>query len=272
MRNIWSFGFVSLLLTLFIILTGCSDPKVNEEEDVISLHGMTVKNVGKLDAFMDETRETQRIVHYTIEGDPIFYVLKHQGNQIQMKYDTTADEYGTPEVYKYTCDKLLRNETDTFLNYTLTGCGGKQNDIQILEIPFDVKKQDTFEFVLKYGVHLGNKINTMDELLVKDLQNGETAEVSDFQFTTAERQTIYKEMVLANYLEEKKLSVACNQKPHEAYDLTVYINNKVLHYEWSECDKTEDGNKMTALIKGIIDIVKEKDVYKQLPAVNGYFE
>lgn len=272
MCKVRSSGLVYVILTMLFLLAGCSDPKVNEEEDVISMHGLTVKNVANLDAFIEKSRETQRVVHYTIEGDPIFYVLKHQGNLIEMKYDTTQDEYGTRKVSKFTCDKLQKNEADTFQEYKLIGCSGTNDEVQILEIPYDVKQMNTFEFVLKYGVHLGNKINTFDGVLVKDLQNGETAEVSDFQFTPEERQTIYKNMVLANYSEEKELTTSCNMKPHQAYDLTIYANNRVLQYEWSECDKSKDGQEMTSLINEIIDIVKAKDIYKQLPPAKGGYQ
>lgn len=272
MRRRRNLIFVPVLLTIFYILTGCTDLKVNKEEDVVSMHGITVKNVNNLNAFIEGNIKTQRIVHYTTEGDPLFYVLKHEDNQIQVQYDTTQDEYGTPKVYKYTCDKLQKNEENTFLEYKLIGCNGMNEEVQILEIPYNVKQMNTFEFVLKYGVHLGNKISTMDEVIVKDLQNGETAEVSDFQFTPEERQTIYKEMVLADYMEEKQLTTYCNMKPHRAYDLTIYANSQVLHYEWSECDKSKDGQEMTSLINGIIDIVQAKDIFKQLPSVKGYYE
>lgn len=263
-------GLVHSILILLFILTGCSGPEVNEEEDVINRHG-DIKNIDNLNAFIEKNRENLQVVHYTIEGDPIFYVLKYQGNQIQMKYDNTQDDYGTPMVSKFTCDRLQRNEEDTYLEYALKGCNGKEDDIQILKIPYDVKEIGSFDFVLKYGVHLGNQINTLKKTLTKDLQNGETVEVSDFQFSSEERQSIYKNMVLANYMEEKQLTTSCNKKPHIAYDLTVYTTNQVLHYEWSECDKSKDGQQMTSLINKIIDIVRDKDIYKQLPPVKGGF-
>lgn len=261
-------GLVYSILILLFILTACSSPEVNEEEDVINRHG-DIRNVTNLDAFIEKDRENLQIIHYTIEGDPIFYLLKYQDNQIQMKYDNTQDDYGTPMVSKVTCDRLQRNEEDTFLEYKLIGCSGNNDEIQILKIPYDVKEIGSFDFVLKYGVHLGNQINTMNGTLVKDLQNGETAKVSDFQFTPKERQTIYKDMVLANYMEEKQLTTSCNKKPHIAYDLTVYTTNQVLRYEWSECDKSKDGKQMTTFINKIINVLESNDVYKQLPPAKG---
>lgn len=246
--------------------------KINEKEDVISSHGIIVKNREKLDAFINKTSSTQRVVHYTIEGDPIFNDLKYNDNKFEMRYDTTKDKFGAPVVKTYTCAKFERNETDKFLKYTLTGCDGDRKEIEVLQIPFDVEKQDIFEFDLRYGVNQKNEINTINKKLVKDLQNGEVTEVSDFQFIIEDRQKIYKEMVLANYLGEKKLSSQCNRKPFVSYDLTVNINSGNRHYHWTECDNSEDGILMTKLAKAIIDIVQAKDMYKQLPAVKGQYE
>uniref|UniRef100_UPI0019679266 hypothetical protein n=1 Tax=Escherichia coli TaxID=562 RepID=UPI0019679266 len=75
----------------------------------------------------------------------------------------------------------------------------------------------------KYGVNKKNDVDTVNQKLVKDLQNGETVTVSDFQFNRKELNQIYKAMVLANYLDEKNLTSDCNQKPHESYELTVWI-------------------------------------------------
>lgn len=246
--------------------------KIDEKEDVINSHGIIVKNREKLDAFINKKSSSQRVAHYTIEGDPIFNDLKYNDNKVEMRYDTTRDKFGAPVVKTYTCAKLERNETDTFLKYTLSGCDGDRKEIEVLQIPFDVEKQDVFEFDLRYGVNQKNEINTINKKLVKDLQNGEVTEISDFQFNIEDRQKIYKEMVLANYLGEKQLSNQCNRKPYVSYDLTVNINSGNRYYHWTECDMGEDGKMMTKLAKAIIDIVQAKDIYKQLPAVKGNYE
>lgn len=275
-----SSGILLLLITL--IITGCfNQPSngeerftttINEQEDVINSHGMIVKNLEKLDSFIHNKTGTQRVVHYTIEGDPIFNDLKYTDQGIEMRNDNSEDTFGSPQVTKYTCKNLGRNETDKLLSYTLTGCEGEQAKIELLQISFDVTKQDKFEFVLKYGVNLKNEINTIDMKLVKDLQNGEVASVSDFGFTEQERGQIYKEMVLANYLDEKELSAECNRKPAVSYDLMVQINNGERHYQWTECQNTEDDGQMTELAHAIIKIVQAGSIYKQLPEVKGHYE
>lgn len=271
-----------LLIFIALIVTGCfnqlSNGKdkftttINEQEDVINSHGMIVKNRKKLDAFIQNKKGTQRVVHYTIEGDPIFNDLKYTDQGIEMRHDNSEDTFGSPQITIYTCQNLVRNEMDKLLSYTLTGCEGEQAKIELLQIPFDVTKQDKFEFVLKYGVNLKNEINTIDMKLVKDLQNGEVARVSDFDLSEQERGQIYKEMVLANYLDEKELSTDCNRKPAVSYDLLVQINSGERHYQWTECQNTEDDGQMTELAQAIITIVQAGSIYKQLPEVKGYYE
>ncbi|MEK3987372.1 DUF4362 domain-containing protein [Paenibacillus sp. FSL K6-3166] len=271
-----------LLIFIALIVTGCfNQPSngedkftttINEQEDVINSHGMIVKNLKKLDAFIQNKAGTQRVVHYTIEGDPIFNDLKYTDQGIEMRHDNSEDTFGSPQVTTYTCQNLVRNETDKLLSYTLTGCEGEQAKIELLQIPFDVTKQDKFEFVLKYGVNQKNEINTIEKKLVKDLQNGEVVEVSDFELSEQERGQIYKEMVLANYLDEKELSTECNRKPAVSYDLSVQINSGERHYQWTECQNTEDDGQMTELAQTIIKIVQAGSIYKQLPEVKGHYE
>jgi hypothetical protein len=257
-----------LLIWIPLLITSCSIGPINEQQpqkegteisyqindqkDVINSHGIMVKNREKLDEFINDNKGTQRIVHYTTEGDPIYNDLTYKDNKVQMRYDTSKDKFGSPQVINYTCGKLERNETDKFLKYTLTDCDGGRKEIEVLHIPFDVEKQDKFEFVFKYGVNLKNEINTIDKKWVKELQGAELVEISDFKLTKEERQFIYKQMVLSNYLGEKQLSNRCNKELFVSYDLNVKINSGNRHYQWSECDQSDNGIQMTQLANQII--------------------
>lgn len=101
----------------------------------------------------------------------------------------------------------------------------------------------------------------------KDLKNGEIATVKDFQFSKEEMNQIYKLMIFSNYLEEKKLSKKCHQKSYESYQLTVWINGAERQFEWTECDKSDDGKEMTALVQNILTILKNNPTYQTLPEV-----
>lgn len=136
----------------------------------------------------------------------------------------------------------------------------------------ELRPKVTFDLELRFGVNQRNVINTKERTVVKDLQNGETAVIRDFEFTDKENQSIYKALVLAGYQEDKSLTTACNKKPHESFDLTVKVANGSYHYAWSECDKSEDGKRMTMLVEDIVGKLEKREEYKRLPAVQGYYE
>jgi hypothetical protein len=273
-----------LFIFFMLILTACNNQtnldnkpnnQINDEADVIDIHG-NVEHLDAMDKFVKKALNhkdaTLRIVHYTVEGDPIYDHLTVNNQLIEHTYDTTEDSFGSGQVTSYTCEQLVRTETDTDLGYTLKGCTGENKEWEILHIAFNLPQQDFFGFILKYGVNEINEVNTIDHTLVKDLQNGETAILNDFHLTPSELQTIYKKLVLANYLGEKQLDTACNQIPHESYSLKVLINSGNREYRWSECDMSEDGKTLTEFLNVIKDIVSKRDDYKKLPDVKGAYE
>ncbi|NQX48511.1 DUF4362 domain-containing protein [Paenibacillus tritici] len=266
-------------LLLLILATGCSlfesggssaiSHKIDPEADVISSNGGGISNLDKLDNFMERGSGSQRVVHYTIEGDPVFTELRYEGGRLELSYDTTEDAFGSHEVKTYSCNELVRREEKHQLRYSLKGCEGDMGDGDLLTVSFDLGSQNTFEFVLKYGFNHGNEINTVKQSVVKDMLNGTVTEISDFSLPQADRQSIYRKLVLANYLGEKQLSTSCNLKPYESYDLTVLINSAENHYAWSECDTGRDGKVMTEAADYIIGLVEAGDSYLQLPAATG---
>jgi hypothetical protein len=150
-------------MLLLALATGCSlfqgdgasgiSHKIDQEQDVISSNGSGIRNLDKLDSFMKRGSGSQRIVHYTIEGDPIFTDVRYDGSRLNLRYDTTEDAFGSGKVDTYVCNELVRTEEDHLLKYTLKGCGEDQRDRDLLAVDFNVARQDKFEFVLKYGVN-----------------------------------------------------------------------------------------------------------------------
>lgn len=119
-------------LLLLVLVTGCSlfdgggssaiSHKIDQQEDVISSNGGVISNLDKLDSFMERGSGSQRIVQYTIEGDPIFIETRYKGGRLELSYDTTEDAFGPREVKTYSCDKLVRTEEKHQLKYSLKGC------------------------------------------------------------------------------------------------------------------------------------------------------
>lgn len=269
-------------ILLLLLATGCSlfqrdvssgiSHETDLQEDVIASNGSGISNLDKLDEFIERGSGSQRVVQYTIEGDPVYTELRYDGGRLELRYDTTEDAFGSREVTTYACDELVRTEAEHLLKYTLKGCGEEPEDRELLTIDFDVARQDKFEFVLKYGVNHRNVIDTGRQTLVKDMMNGTTVEVSDYFLPRADRQSIYRKLVLANYLEEKQLSTSCNRKPYASYELTVMINAAEHQYAWSECDTSRDGGAMMEVADYIIGLVEAGDSFQQLPAATGGYK
>ncbi|WP_239614231.1 DUF4362 domain-containing protein [Cohnella mopanensis] len=265
-----------VLLSAITILSACSNDLSNRGSmgDVIDIHG-NVQHLDRMEQFIQHANQGEpasiRVVRYTIEGDPIYYDLSLKNGQIDFKYDTTEDKFGSGSITKSTCDNLTRKESATELAFVLTGCSGTNQEQEILYLAFDVRKQDRFGFIMNYGVNEKNEVDTEQRKLVKDLQNGETATLTDFELTTDELQTIYRKMVLMNYLGEKQLQATCNQKPHESYYLKVFINSGIREYRWSDCDQSEDGQAMNEILNEIKGIIMNREDYKSLPDVQGVY-
>jgi hypothetical protein len=269
------FVFISLLCAF---MAGCQLDKANSENEptksrqpttheVIDVHGM-IENIERLDIFVDNVQSGKkdkiRLIRYTIEGDPIFHDLVYNGSKLIFTLDTTKDKFGQGEVKSNDCQSIQRLESDTETKYVLEGCPDPQIS-ELLTISYDIDKEDYFAFELKYGEEKKNIINTKDQELIKDLQNGETVVVSDFQFSKEEMNKIYKLMILSNYLEEKKLSKECKKRPFADYELTVWINSAERHFEWSECDNGFDGKEMTEIVSNLLAILKNNPTYQSLP-------
>ncbi|MDQ1147673.1 hypothetical protein QE429_004500 [Bacillus sp. SORGH_AS 510] len=271
--------WLGLIAFVFVLLAACQrddestqkhyKPTANE---VVEAHG-GLENIKRLDLFVKNVnsgkKDQVRLTRFTIEGDPIYYDLTYNGSKLKIIEDTREDEFGQGEVKTYHCKSIQKQESSTSTKYIIEEC---PNLGELLTISHDVDQQDLFEFELKYGVGMKNKINTKEQELIKDLQNGEEVGVSDFQFSKDEMNQIYKLMILSNYLEEKKLSTQCNKKPFESYELTVWINDAKRHFAWSECDKSKDGKQMSELVADIKAILKQNPVYQSFPEVKGSYE
>ncbi|HCX51904.1 MAG TPA: hypothetical protein DG757_23440 [Bacillus sp. (in: Bacteria)] len=260
--------FVALAICI-LLFGGCgkggkfspsyTEPNKASHNEVIDRHGQ-VENMERLDSFVErvqaKSKDKVRLIRYTIEGDPIYHDLDFDGTTLTLTYDTTEDKFGQGEVTSYKCKSIQKQESDTETKYTLEGCP-KEYMGELLYISHDVEQQDYFAFELKYGEDKKNEIDTKEQVLTKDLPNGETMNISDFQLSTDQMNRIYKQMVYANYLQPKSLANSCKDKSYDMYELNVWINDGERSYEWTSCDQSEDGLEMTNLAQTIVEIVEE---------------
>lgn len=104
-----------------------------ENGDVVDIHGK-ISNLDKFDNFIKHIRSGDkdkiRITSYTIEGDPIFYNLSYDGNQIQYNYDNSQDAFGGSDkgVQSTSCSSIEKKDVENGVEYDLNGCSSEVGD------------------------------------------------------------------------------------------------------------------------------------------------
>ncbi|MBP1905730.1 hypothetical protein J2Z32_002378 [Paenibacillus turicensis] len=110
-----------------------SAEKAVQNGDVVNLFD-NLKNIEKWDQFMknvkDKARDQVRITQYTIEGDPIFYELIYDGNNITFTYDNSLDTYGHDlKRPSSSCKKIgAKQNEDGQEYYSLSGCDNENGE------------------------------------------------------------------------------------------------------------------------------------------------
>ncbi|WP_153735108.1 DUF4362 domain-containing protein [Aquibacillus halophilus] len=219
--------------------------------DVLNTHGQ-IQGWEKMAEFYQNMRigtvSELRIVHYTTEGDPILTDLTYNGESLEVKYDTTQDNFGSGEVITNTCGDLIEETNPTNVSYIAVDCEGLSREI--LQISYNMSQQDRFEVELKYGKELENEINTLTNTLK---QETDTQAESDFDLPDTVKQEVYKKLVFANYLAEKDIKTTCSTKDNRNYYLKVYINGGDREYRWASCDESQDAQNLTEIAEYMID-------------------
>ena len=225
--------------------------------DVVNTHG-GVEGVEKMQVFYENTQKgiaaDLRIVHYTIEGDPMVTDLSYNGDTIEVEHDTTRDTFGSGQVITNTCGNMLVESNPTNISYIVTDCKGMTYGMgSVLQIDYDMNQQDLFEIELKYGVELENEINTVSNTLKKVINTQETQNKNDFELPESVMQEVYKKLVLMNYLGEKDLQAKCDDEDAMNYELNVHINGGQREFQWTSCDQSYDGLKLTEIAEYVIE-------------------
>ncbi|MGX5608788.1 DUF4362 domain-containing protein [Bacillus cereus] len=111
-----------------------------ENGDVVDVHGK-ISNLVKFESFIKHIKSGDkdkiRITSYTIEGDPIFYNLIYDGNQIQYTYDDSQDAYGGSNkgTKSTSCSKVDTKGIDNGVEYHLGGCSSEVGNTFSFTVP-----------------------------------------------------------------------------------------------------------------------------------------
>ena len=224
--------------------------------DVVNTHG-GVEGIEKMQVFYENIQKgilsDLRIVHYTTEGDPMVTDISYNGDTIEVENDTTRDTFGSGQVITNTCDNMLVESNPTNISYIVTDCEGLTYGMDsVLQIDYNMNQQDLFEIELKYGVELENEINTVSNTMKKVINTQETQSKNDFELPESVMQEVYKKLVLMNYLGEKNFQAKCDEEDATNYQLKVHINGGKREFQWTSCDQSYDGLKLTEIAEYVI--------------------
>lgn len=130
-----------------------------------------------------------------------------------------------------------------------------------------------FDFVLKYGVTARNELNTFEGTFTKDLIAVGTA-TTKLKLSADEKRKIYEEMMKVKILEYPAVFKPKSNRgvePHLTYYLKVRMNGKIKEITWEDESEaqTREAVRLRDLINKIIDLIKNKNEFKKLPAPQG---
>ncbi|GEM_PF-1436062 len=278
MRKTTHIIFLSLLI---VILSACTEENNSEiyvkglkNVDVLNSHG-SIEGLEKMFSFYDNVQNgvpsNLRVVHYTIEGDPIVTDLSHDGEFLEVKYDTTRDKFGNGAITINQCSNLIEEVNPTNTSYIAVDCSDEPYGMQeILHISYNMNQQDLFEFELKYGLNKENEINTLSNTVIKENSDNGTQINSDLNIAMDVKQEVYKRLVFANYLDEKELTSSCDTESSTNYFLKVQINGGEREFQWNDCDQSLDGVKFTKIANYIIEQSSNKKIVQPNDTIQGY--
>ena len=131
-----------------------------------------------------------------------------------------------------------------------------------------------FNFSLTYGTYGKQKIDTFNDLVVKDLVKDGTVE-AHVALTEDEMKQIYKKMHDLNIMGDLNLEdeEECDAEPPSPSRWNIQMNGQTKSFSYSTyCEHPNEVLELLKLEEMLHNIVLEKDEYKQLPKANGFYE
>ncbi|WP_078551949.1 DUF4362 domain-containing protein [Bacillus alkalicellulosilyticus] len=264
---------VALLFSLLIllVLTACTvqinrnsseEPHIYVEGvknvDVLNTHG-NIEGIERMSSFYTNVQNgvasKLRVVHYTLEGDPIITDLIYNGKTLEVKKDYTHDKFGNPTIHRDSCGTLIEEVNPLNTAYIAVDCNEGFNGLhEILYINYKMNNvQNLFEFTLVYGANGEYEINSQNEAIIDNV-----------------KQEVYKKLMFGNYFYEKELEASCDTGDTFNYSLEVLINRGPFKLQWSECDDSLDAERLTTIAKYIIEQAEQEQKEHSPMTVQGY--
>ncbi len=238
-----------------------------EDIDVIEAHYI-IYGYEEIENFYHDVNADKpsklRLVSYGFDSGPHVQDITYNGNNIKIIEDGTRNMEGG-DLTTITCGKLVKEMNPTNITYFAVDCNGYFNGIvRLAGINYDMKKQDSFEFYLKYGSKFENDIDSERNYAMKK------GKMKEINITEKIKQEVYKKLIFANYFEDKEFYTACNAQKIDYYHLTIYINGGERFFYWNSCDKGFDALNFTEIAKYIIEQTNQTHEETSELTVQGY--
>ncbi|TXC90959.1 hypothetical protein FS935_08615 [Metabacillus litoralis] len=132
---------------------------------------------------------------------------------------------------------------------------------------------DDFNFSLNYGINGKQKIDTFNNVVVKDLVEDGTKE-ANILLTKREKQIIYDEMIKLDIMGELNLEEEkeCETQPSSLSKWNIHMNGETKSFNYTTfCEIPDDALNLIRLEDFIHSIISNKEEYKELPDANGAY-
>ena len=148
------------------------------------------------------------------------------------------------------------------------GCSSENlNETSHKEMPED------FNFALSYGVMGKQKIDTFEDLVVKDLVEDGLIE-ANISFTDQEMNEIHRKMMKIKIMGQLDLNKdnSCSSEPEIISVWTIQMKGETKSFNYnSVCDVSNDIDRLRELENFITNLMEQKEAYKKLPPSNGAY-
>lgn len=155
-----------------------------------------------------------------------------------------------------------------FILLIMSGCSSAVNAMPE-EMPAD------FDFRLSYGINGGKKVDTFNDVVVKDLIEDGSAEAR-ITLSEQEMETIYRQLAEINVIGDLDLvkNPRCQVEPPSRSAWKIVANGETAEFTYGDdCGmEPRDVKKLRALEIEIQKMVSSKEAYQELPEANGAYE
>ncbi|WP_404428512.1 hypothetical protein [Sutcliffiella horikoshii] len=131
-----------------------------------------------------------------------------------------------------------------------------------------------FEFSLTYGTYGKQKVDTFNDMIIKDLVIDGTLEAK-IPLTVEENDLIYNEMLKINIMGDLDIDreFQCATEPPSFTSWHIQMSGETKEFSYSNfCEYNEDAKNLMNLENYIHKLVAAKEEYQELPDSNGWYE